>query len=536
MIIKLFLMLISMPPIPGRNLKSSYRKYVNRRGIKVNTPETSVIKGDSVKGIVLLVDFYDNESIKNVSEFENLLFSGDPGSMVDYYREIGYDKIEMGGDCSGWYTMPSFYSDYVGGNYGFNPTEPNVFTLVRDAVEEADPQVDFSKYDLDNDGMVDAIFIVHAGPGAEETGDTSDIWSHKSSFIRNGLSPVETDDGVEVNVYSMEPERFEDNSLITIGVFAHEFCHVLGSPDIYDVNTGGYVIGKFGLMDAGSWNGSPVGSSPAHPCAWIKYLLGWVDPIALEQENIDSIPQANIPQVEDNPTVYRLIENPGGNDWDDDGGGEGEYFLVENRQVTGYDSSLPGEGLLIYHCDESKGTNTDSEERMVSIMQADSDISTTTIGESDDPWKDVEEGFTETSYPSSIFWDGTPSGVAITNISSSGAVMNADLKINLVYLDRVYSYPNPFVRSEHGGKLTIRYVPSDIEDAQGKNPKFSVKIYNLRGQLARNLDREGEVFPMSRIARWDGRDESGEMVGSGMYFYIIETEEERNRGKFTYVR
>ena len=533
----MILSLLSMPSIPGIDNKLAYRHLMAKKEIRINTPED---KGkallDSIRSIVLLVDFNDNHSVYSQSNFENLLFSEGWGSMRNYYKEVSYERFEIVGHCRGWYRMPLLYTEYVRGNYGFNGDEPNVFTLVRDAVEAADPSVDFSNYDLDGDGMVDALFVVHSGPGAEATGDTNDIWSHKSSFSSNGLSPVQTDDNVYVDVYSMEPERFPDNSFVTIGVFCHEFCHVLGAPDIYDIDRGSAVIGKFGLMDAGSWNGNPPGSSPSHPCIWVKYLLGWVDPFGLEKGACDSIYQAEIPAIEETPIAYRMLKNPEGNDWEWGTGGIGEYFLIENRERMGYDSALPGNGLLILHCNENELDNTDRDNRLVCVMQADSDDATSTTGEASDLWKNRVIGFDEISIPSSILWNGTPTGVSVSNISPAGELVRADLKIGLVMLDEVYSYPNPFIKGESGEYLTIRYVPSDIKKAYGKHPNFTVSIYSITGNLVRRLTRPGEIYPEARFALWDGIDDAGNPVPSGIYFYIIEIENERNKGKLTFVR
>jgi hypothetical protein len=202
----------------------------------------------------------------------------------------------------------------------------------------------------------------------------------------------------------------------------------------------------------------------------------------------------------------------------------------------GYDSALPGNGLLILHCNENELDNADRDNRLVCVMQADSDDATSTTGEASDLWKNRVIGFDEISIPSSILWDGTPSGVSVSNISPAGELVRADLKIGLVMLDEVYSYPNPFIKGESGEYLTIRYVPSDIEKAYGKHPNFTVTIYSITGNLVRRLTRPGEIYPEARFALWDGIDDKGNPVPSGIYFYIIEIENERNKGKLTFVR
>jgi hypothetical protein len=102
--------------------------------------------------------------------------------------------------------MPQTYAYYVDGQRGFGSYPRNATRLTIDAVLAADPDVDFSLYDNMGsgggpDGMVDAVFIVHSGPGYEETGSYDDIHSHMSGL--GGLAQYL--DGVTINIYSHEP-------------------------------------------------------------------------------------------------------------------------------------------------------------------------------------------------------------------------------------------------------------------------------------------------------------------------------------------
>ncbi|MGH3335123.1 MAG: M6 family metalloprotease domain-containing protein, partial [Nocardioides sp.] len=80
--------------------------------------------------------------------------------------------------------------------------------------------------------------------------------------------------------YTIEPENGG------VGVFAHEFGHDLGLPDLYDTsgNTGGAENSTafWTLMSSGSYgsSGRPedgIGSKPMHLGAWEKFQLGWLD-------------------------------------------------------------------------------------------------------------------------------------------------------------------------------------------------------------------------------------------------------------------
>ncbi|MCK4352441.1 M6 family metalloprotease domain-containing protein [candidate division WOR-3 bacterium] len=546
--------IILMPPFSKRTQKLPFRA----KHPAIDRPERiRAPVPDSLKAIVLLIDFPDKPHTHSQSEFQSSLFDHISGTMWDYYQKVSYSKFSLDGTVVLWVRAPNEYSYYCNtddstgtdDDHGFDLANfpHNVLGLVRDAVIKSDSQynIDFSDFDMNGDSYVDALFVVHSGPGAEATGSADDIWSHKCSFsdvneyYQNTPEFIDVD-GVKVDVYSMEPEEFPDHTLITIGVFCHEFGHVLGLPDLYDIDYSSYGVGDFCIMASGSWLGDPPASSPAHFCAWCKYALGWVDPVALEKGGIKEIKNAQIQEVENSPTVYRLLKNPDGPDDWLLGSGTGEYFLIENRQCVGYDSYLSGSGLLILHVDESKQTNEDDDHPLVGVMQADGDISPSlgNRGEAGDLWKDNTVGFSNQSVPASYFYDGRPSGASVTNISLSSATMTADLKLFPVFLDVVYSCPNPFVKRFSQDYATFKYIPSFIEGTQNLFPDFEVRIFNLRGKLIKSLStscNDGNVY--RREIYWDGKNDKGDEIASGLYYYLIEIPErgEKNKGKLTFI-
>ena len=501
---------------------------------------------------VLLVDFSDNAHSLANSAFEQLLFGSGTGSMRDYYLEASYGSLTIGGAVAGWYQADQPYSYYVGDSFGIYGDFPrNSQGLVAALVSAADPYVDFSQFDHDHDGVVDNLLVVHAGSGAEETGSHQDIWSHKwqlSDATFGSPGPVQTQDGVTVDAFSIEPERFSDGRLMSIGVFCHEFGHLLGMPDLYDTDYSSNGLGSFCLMAAGSWgrvsDSDPPGSCPVHPCAWNKYLLGWVRPESVEQGGVDSVGAARLAAAAANAAAYRLLSNPGGVDWRAGGTGSGEYFLVENRQRLGFDRGLPGSGLLIMHVDESQADNNNEEHPLVGILQADHSagyaLPAGDRGSDDDLWKQSDTGVRSFTVPSSAFYDGVQSGAAIYGISGSDSVMTASMRIAPMFLGRVYSFPNPVVVRTKSDRATIVYAPSDTERLAGQYPAFKVRIFNLAGEPVRVLDKDDEVNPRHRAAYWDVENDQGRPATSGMYFYTVEIEQngvtEQSVGRLTVVR
>ena len=563
-----------MPPGPGVGSYTQVLSLIEPMGInRVQAIQRTLSTGIGILSVegkkkfpVILIEYSDVSSTYDASEFQTMLFDGPwtTGTAHEYYNEVSYGKLDLDGQVWGTYTASNSAAYYADNNYGIGDNYPRCAgSLVLEACQKSDPDVDYSEYDNDGDGYVDVLTLIHVGYGAEETDDKGDIWSHEFSlsgwktyggpgeYVTNDPDPNHPGSNIKIDVYTINPERSSysaSGSISNIGVFCHEWGHGLGLPDLYITEgsyAGGSGLGNFCLMASGSWAGGPLyGSLPVHPCAWCKYLLGWVDPEVLESGSVDSADNAVFANASQYPSAWRVFSNPSGVDWSFESPGTGEYFLVENRSRSGFDEGLPGDGLLILHIDESKETNSDLENPLVGIMQADGDpeyLFTSSSGESFDLWSSSVSGFTNASIPSSRFYDGAPSGARVTEISPAADTMTADLEIAALLLGRVYSYPNPFNVHEKK-EATIVYQPTDEEKTAGSYPDFKVYVYNLAGERVRILDEKPrEISVYGRAAYWDGNNDNSRPVASGLYFYIVETYEgeeviEQIKGKLTLLR
>jgi len=551
------LVVFFMPPNPYIELRYMPPSYP----FLMNAGVTQLPKPVGEKrALVLLVDFPDNQHQYASVSFDSLIYFDDVSSLRDYYSQVSYGRftISQTSEVSDWLRIPHEYSYYVGDSFGFYPGAfpQNVQGVVWAACSLADPLIDFAQFDEDDDDTVDVVFVVHAGPGAEEgfTGYTGHIWSHQWQLSNTGTgcpSAYLTDDGVYVDQYSMEPERFELYSgRITVGVFAHEFGHILGLPDLYDTDYSTSGIGFFGLMGAGSWGRESErqipGSSPVHMCAWAKYQLGFVTPLAVERLGVSKIEDQSIPCASCSPFAVRLLEDPDGPNWDYPGT-TGEYFMVENRFRRGFDQSLPGDGLLILHVDDSRAVNSDENHPLVGIVQADGDLRFLLpygdTGNAADLWKDSEYGFGDTSRPASLDYGGNPTGVWVYDIGPADSIMTASLWVKPILLGSIFSLPNPY-RADRipswGEKVIISYVPSDTVELSGQFPEFKITLYNIAGERLRVLDTEpDEIDRYTRRAFWDLKNDKNEAVVSGMYLYVIEISGEhveRRTGRLTVIR
>jgi len=306
--------------------------------------------------LVLLVQFKDVKfstytPFKNLTETDirssyNNLFNqagysldGAKGSVYDFFNEVSYGKINMHSVITPIVTLDNNYVYYYQNN----------MEHVQDMITEALAKLKLAGFNFkevwpDSD-VPDNFTVVHAGGGAEYASNAG-IWSHM------GFIPDTKIDGITFSRYHTVPARRGYDSfpathgITVIGVICHESMHFFGVPDLYDYTYTSAGLGGFCLMAGGVWNtwNGPDGNMPAHPSAWIKYILGWNSP---------KTPAGGINAIATSASSsdgFYILTSPNFSSY--------EYFLVENRQAVGFDYALPEQnakrGLLIYHVDESR--------------------------------------------------------------------------------------------------------------------------------------------------------------------------------------
>ncbi len=345
-------------------LKGSILSQVARQIQNKTFPTTG-----NIRVLALLIDYPDLINVIPASDFDSLLYganylSGD-GSFKTFYETSSGGQLTVDVDVRGWYRASNNFQ-YYAADSGYD----RAADLVREAVNAAEiAGTDFSLYDNDSNGSVDGILAVHSGPGAE-IGSQSGlyIWSHRW-VMRAGNLGSAFYDGVSIDDYMINPETRSatNNGISGIGVFCHEFGHNLGLPDLYDTdNTNGDSegIGNWCLMAGGAYSGSS--NRPSNFSAWCKEELGWDVPqiIPLSQTGTYTLPPASTSRNE----IYKVSVPFPITD---------EYFLIENRQLVGKDSDLPGHGLAIWHINTTKtnsfgnSVNADETLKGVDLEEAD---------------------------------------------------------------------------------------------------------------------------------------------------------------------
>lgn len=202
---------------------------------------------------VMMVNFSNTSTTFDSSDFQSLLFGTGTNSMKDYYEEVSYGAFSVApgkAGVAGWYTASNTHA-YYGANDG-SGYDKHPAALVIETVAAADPEVDFSEYDSDGDCYVDAVVIIHQGSGEEAGGPGTDIWSHQwdlasAAWFGDGTGVYTTNDhaacgDIKIKDYVIQPEKLY-GGIQTVGVFTHEYGHVLGLPDLYDVDYSSSGIG-----------------------------------------------------------------------------------------------------------------------------------------------------------------------------------------------------------------------------------------------------------------------------------------------------
>jgi M6 family metalloprotease-like protein len=358
--------------------------------------------------LVILAAFSDKSFVKTNSNFNSIMNVGD-SSFKAYYLDNSYNQLNVTTTVVGPYTI----------NMTMSAADNNTRDFIARAVDAANNDgVNFANFDNNSDGNMDSLYVIHAGYGEEAGAPSYTIWSHSwdlSSYAR-------TYDGVYISSYATSPElRGASGSTITaIGVICHEFGHNIGVPDYYDTDgssSGGsaWDLKSWDVMAGGSWNNS--GDTPAQHNMYTKWKLGWSNPTVISSEA-----SLTLRNTGDYNEAYRVNTTT-----------SNEFFILENRQKTGWDAYIGGHGMLIFHIDgnfidglSSNTVNANPSHQGVDIEEADNLRSSSNYGGDPFPGTANKTSFTDTTTPNSKSWAGANTNKPITNIAENSGVITFD--------------------------------------------------------------------------------------------------------------
>lgn len=347
----------------------------------------------ALQGITIFVDFEDVPGTVPVPYMQAFLnepgFSGHgtAGSVRDYFLDVSYGAF----DYTNWSPNVYFRSTRSHAYYNSAPMGEANHLAVEMLLKLDASGFDFSQYDVDGDGVIDAINLLTAGWFA---GDSA-LHPHASDTIELEL------DGVMARHFTIQNTRY---TVPTLGIFCHENGHMLGGwPDLYAANPANEgLLGSFCLM---SMNGGGF-EVPVRPNAYFRMLVGWATVQQLDRSA--GTFSANIAQN----TIYRLPHpNPQET---------AEFYIIDNRQQIGRDIRIPDSGLMVLHIDED---NYNSNAPVLRMVAADGDFDPP--GDDTDLWSldDGSVDFNFSTYPPLVWQGGHIADQAISEISACAPVM-----------------------------------------------------------------------------------------------------------------
>lgn len=390
--------------------------------------------GENYRGLVLLVNFNDRKFSQGNDESYSIYtdminkksytgyndknhgWQDYTGSVYDYFADNSYNLF-----------TPEF--DIVGpidvdcSQYYINGVE-NTYQLVEKVLKTADPLVDYSRYDADNDGEIDMIYIIYAGYSSSYAGnDERMVWPHAGSMADYEDSDNNLYlDGKLMGRFACSTELYgwqsdNDEILDGIGVICHEFSHVLGFSDHYDTaGTNQEDPYSWDVMASGCYNGS-YNRTPCGYNAYEKYSAGFLQPILLNDMAGETV---KMKSLETSADAYMIRSNQ-----------ENVFFMLENRQADKWDAGLVGHGMLVWRVDstdarywEHNVVNT-IERTCFRLVRACGTQGNNIIGVIDEPFDpfpgtyNVTELTNETDKSNLITYDKIASPVVIINIGEN---------------------------------------------------------------------------------------------------------------------
>ena len=371
--------------------------------------------------VLILVEFKDLNHTKSKSDTTNLLFS----RVNSYFTESSYNITWITGDSTDWLKLANNLA-YYGADSG-DSIDVKGEQLIRDSINIANPYVNFKLYKH--------VMIVHAGYGQEASHVSNDIWS--SHYY---ISPPIYADGVGIDDISVVPEA-EVSGFDPTGVYAHEFAHGLGMPDLYnEADPNAEYVGRWDLMALGTSNGIPPGSSPAQFTAWGKVKLGWTNRVQSVATN--TYVNVTLNPLEDPGAVLHAVKLPVTST---------TYYLIEVRKQVGFDQYLPSGGVLVSFVDEMLSSGRGI------VKVKDSNPSTSTLNDAA-----FQVGQTFTDYAKNV---------RISIVSSDGSSY-------LILVDRRSPMPD----------LTITDLSLSPQNPHpGDNTTFTITVKNIGAQSAANF-------------------------------------------------
>jgi len=363
-----------------------------------------------VVGLTLLIQFPDvpatilQADINNYCNQVGYTGYGNNGSVHDYFYDVSNGNLTYTNYVTAYYTAQHDRSYYTQESTSY---ERRARELIKEALlwldDPSGQNFNFGTISTDSSNYMLAINAFYAG--AIQNDWAEGLWPHSSSMYGMFTS----NEGVKAGVYQIT----NIGSSPALGTFCHENGHMICDyPDLYDYGFESYGAGNYCLMAFGGSDYNPIPPNP-----YLRDIKGWESVMVFPRLwGVQYFLQSN------SNTSYKYL-NPD-NSY--------EFFYIDSRTKTGRNSSLPDDGLVIWHIDEDGSNNneqmTPSQHYLVSVEQADGLFHLeygSNIGGSNDlfhaGYRDI---FNDTTTPNAKWWNGNNSNLVIRQISAVGPTMS----------------------------------------------------------------------------------------------------------------
>ena len=390
---------------------------------------------ENFRGVIILIDFTDKKfTSSNPVEFYTNLFNTkdltefyDPylqknvscmGSVCDYFSDQSNGAFEPQFDVYGPY-----HAQYTKDNVRYDAIAADCDarhnTIFQNALNDANPDIDFRKYNGNGDDRVDMVYFLVAGFASSTEGNNDGyLWPHASNFYNLDINL----DGLKMDRYASSTELYGAEayawtvSVEGVGTICHEFSHVLGLPDFYDTNYGedglSHHPGRWDIMAGGGDNDN--GRAPVGYSYYERYALGWAEGREITAEGTYSLEPVNTSR--EGYILRTKVDN--------------EFFIIENRQKTGWDTNLPGHGMIVTRVDSTNQKtwsdnriNRNPDHNYYELLRGGN---TTTEDRASDPFPGSMGNvmISNTTYPSLKTWGGTKNDFIIKDITENSSIVS----------------------------------------------------------------------------------------------------------------
>ena len=356
---------------------------------------------DMDKGLVILVQFANKsfasgntrDAFDDMLNGDNYTFNGATGSVRQYYSDQSDGKFQPDLVVYGPVTLTNNYK-YYGANDEQNNDE-KCGEMVAEACKLAYEQFDINlaEFDQDGDGYVDFVDILYAGYGEADYPDENTIWPCEWALSDSDYDKVLTLGGKKIDTFSCHQELDgTTRKRAGIGTACHELGHVFGLPDFYDYDYP--TIGEWDVMDGGAYLNN--GNTPPNFSGYERMCSGWAKPEILNTDKAD----VKLQNLQSSQQIY-IVTETGEHNLSGTNPNPKNFYILENRQQTGWDKYLPGHGMLIWRVQYNQtwwNQNTPnartSAKQGMAIMAADGVVryeeddvyGVTTYGDAGDPF------------------------------------------------------------------------------------------------------------------------------------------------------